>query len=123
MAHPQSLDISLSPSRAADKDFLHPFRSRGTLHLRRFQIINLHSDPLAAGLVHQLSRLFNRFGTVHLGTLRTRGSAVQYTVAPAAPSSTAMPRRTSRRTRDQRHFALQYLTHHPTLSRSRPPWN
>jgi len=34
------------------------------LHLRRVQMIDLHGYAVAAGLLHQLGRLFDRFVTV-----------------------------------------------------------
>src|SRR5688572_14604149 len=62
------------------------------LHLRRVQMIDLHGDALAASVLHQLGRLFNRFGTVILGTLRARGATSEVHRGSSRPSSTAMPR-------------------------------
>src|SRR5262245_55898138 len=81
----------------------------------------VHGNALSAIVLHQLSRTFNRFGTVVFGALTPcaptsdiyRGSSRAQFHSDAATSA-------ARRPCDQRHFAFQYLTHHPTLSRSLP---
>jgi hypothetical protein len=62
------------------------------LNLNRVQMIDLQGNAAAAGLLHQLGRLFNRFRTAKLGSLRARRSARAVHRSPATPSSTAMPR-------------------------------
>jgi hypothetical protein len=88
-----------------------------TLDLHRVQMIDLHGDPLAASLPHQVGRLLNRFGTVILGTLRARGATREvYRGSSRAQLDSDAAARAARCPCDQRHFALEYLTHHPTLS-------
>ena len=57
-----------------------------------FQVVDLDRDPVPAGRVDQLGGLLDRLGPVHLRALLPVVRPVQYTVAPAAPSWTAMPR-------------------------------
>jgi hypothetical protein len=85
-------------------------------------MIDLHGDPLAAGVLHHFGGLFNRFGTVVFGTLRARGSpSAIHSGSSRAEFDSDTAARAARCPCDQRHFALQYLTHHPTLFRSFPP--
>ena len=62
------LDQKVRPPHIVDQDIQATLLTLDTrhqrLHLRRVQMIDLHGDALAAGVLHQLGRLFNRFGTV-----------------------------------------------------------
>ena len=61
-------------------------------HLSGHEVIDPHRDAATAGLVDQRGRLLDRLGPVHLRAPALAERPVQYTVAPAAPSCTAMPR-------------------------------
>src|SRR5438093_13560813 len=92
------------------------------LHLRRVQMIDLHGDAPPASLLHQLGRLFNRFGTVILGTLRTRGATREvHRGSSRAQFDSDAPARAARCPCDQRHFAFKHARYHPPLSRSFTP--
>jgi hypothetical protein len=82
-------------------------------------MIHLHGDALAASLPHQIGRLFNRFRTIVLGTLRARGATSEVhggsSRAQFDSDATASP---PRRPCDQRHFAFKHSNHDSALLRS-----
>jgi hypothetical protein len=85
------------------------------LHLRRIQMINLHGDALAARVLHELGRLFNRFRTVVLRALRARGapSAVDGRSSRTQLNCDAAAR-AARCSCYQRHFSFKLSRHHST---------
>ena len=79
-----------------DQHVQRPLLVADALHQRRHlvgdEVVDLDRDAAAARGVDQLGGLLDRLRPVHLRPLGVVVRPVQYTVAPAAPSWTAIPR-------------------------------